>query len=459
MSDISNREKLEKLGCAILAASRSELYLSLRFLDFALGSLDYRMNLNTVSVGTDGVSILFNPTYLRRVYLEDLVELNRVYLHMVLHCLFRHELNRDGRDEELWGIACDIAVESILDSLEVPAVQLLPSVYREEVYDWLSGECPVLTAETIYQALTRRNTAAMDLPRLKGEFYRDDHQFWLPDEQAPKEQPRQDTSSSSGGSGRDEALRRELEVKWRHISQKTQTSLETFQLGYGKEAGALLRAVRIENRERYDYRTFLLRFTTLREEVRVDTDSFDYAFYSYGLRLYGNIPLIEPLEYQEARKIHDFVIVIDTSDSCSDGVIDRFLSETRAVLNQKSAFFREINLHIIQNDAAVQMDTVLHTPEEFDRFADHFTVRGFGGTDFRPAFDYVARLQAKGELRDLRGLLYFTDGFGAYPGKKPPYEVAFVFFQEDYCGAEVPPWAMKLILGPEEWAEDFPKPV
>ena len=73
---------------------------------------------------------------------------------------------------------------------------------------------------------------------------------------------------------------------------------------------------------------------------------------------------MEPLEYQETRKIHDLVIVIDTSDSCREGIIAAFLSETRAILNQSDLFFQNANLHIIQNDAAVQLDTVLHSREE-----------------------------------------------------------------------------------------------
>ena len=89
--------------------------------------------------------------------------------------------------------------------------------------------------------------------------------------------------------------------------------METFYAEHGTETGTLLQAIQIENRERYDYRRFLQQFLTLREEVQVDPDSFDYGFYSYGLKLYGNIPLMEPLEYRDSRKIHDLVIVIDTS--------------------------------------------------------------------------------------------------------------------------------------------------
>ena len=98
------------------------------------------------------------------------------------------------------------------------------------------------------------------------------------------------------------------------------------------------------------------------------------------------------------------------------------------------------------------MDTVIHSVQELEQFCDRFEVRGFGGTDFRPAFGYVDGLIQKGELTDLKGLLYFTDGFGTYPQCKPDYDVAFVFFQEDYAAPQTPPWAIRVVLGPEELA-------
>ena len=52
----------------------------------------------------------------------------------------------------------------------------------------------------------------------------------------------------------------------------------------------------------------------------------------------------------------------------------------------------------------------------------------------------------KKELKNLRALIYFTDGYGIYPAKMPPYETAFVFMKEDYQDIDVPPWAIKLIL-------------
>ena len=47
-------------------------------------------------------------------------------------------------------------------------------------------------------------------------------------------------------------------------------------------------------------------------------------------------------------------------------------------------------------------------------------------------------------------MIYFTDGYGIFPVKKPTYETAFVFLERDYRDVDVPPWAIKLILEEEE---------
>ena len=66
-------------------------------------------------------------------------------------------------------------------------------------------------------------------------------------------------------------------------------------------------------RPRTDYREFLRQFAVPGEVMRLSDDEFDYVYYTYGLKLYGRMPLIEPLEYREERRIREFVIVIDTS--------------------------------------------------------------------------------------------------------------------------------------------------
>lgn len=35
--------------------------------------------------------------------------------------------------------------------------------------------------------------------------------------------------------------------------------------------------------------------------------------------------------------------------------------------------------------------------------------------------------------------------------KRPAYDTAFVFMEQDFLDVDVPPWAMKIILSPEDW--------
>ena len=158
------------------------------------------------------------------------------------------------------------------------------------------------------------------------------------------------------------------------------------------------------------------------------------------------MPLIEPLETKEMKKIEDFVIVLDTSMSCNGSLIRRFLEETYSVLSESESFFRKIQVHIIQCDEKIQDDQVIHNEKEMEAYLSDFTIKGGGNTDFRPAFSYVNRLAEEGQFDCLCGLLYFTDGYGTFPAKMPPYDTAFIFMKDDYRDVDVPPWAIKLIL-------------
>ena len=240
------------------------------------------------------------------------------------------------------------------------------------------------------------------------------------------------------------------EADWREISERIEIDMASFSKGQGKDPGALLQNLREVNRERYDYAAFLKKFAVRGEAMKINDDEFDYIFYTYGLQLYENMPLIEPLEYKEVKRIREFVIAIDTSGSVAGETVQRFVQKTWNILKSSESFFTKINLHIIQCDAKVQEDAKITSQEEFDRYIKSMQIRGLGGTDFRPVFGYVDWLLEKKEFTNLKGLIYFTDGFGTFPERMPPYQAAFVFLSEEINNPEVPPWAVKLVLRDEE---------
>ena len=124
----------------------------------------------------------------------------------------------------------------------------------------------------------------------------------------------------------------------------------------------------------------------------------------------------------------------------------KFLEVTYDVLGRSESFFKKVNVHIIQCDEEVQSDVKITCAEDLETYMENLTLYGEGGTDFRPAFSYVDQLIRDGEFEHLRGLLYFTDGYGIYPEKMPGYQTAFVFAEEEAEERQVPPWAMKIVL-------------
>jgi predicted metal-dependent peptidase len=203
----------------------------------------------------------------------------------------------------------------------------------------------------------------------------------------------------------------------------------------------------IQNRRRRSYKEFLQRFSVVREEVSIDMDSFDYGFYMHGLSLYGNMPLIEENEFREVKKVEELVIAIDTSASCKEKLVQQFLNETGAILRSQENFFQKVQIRILECDNQIQNDLRLERLEDIETYAEHFQVHGGYGTDFRPVFSYVEHLRARGELRNLKGLMYFTDGFGEYPKKPTDYDTVFVFYGDgERDDTHVPDWALTLYL-------------
>lgn len=439
MIDPTRHRQLQELNVAelctrILQNARNELYLNMRYLDLSLSSLGFEMDPACRGLGTDGFLIYYHGEYLCDLYRKGRVYVNRSYLHMVMHCIFCHMDTRGKRDPRLWDLACDVAAESVIDGLYIKCVHVQMPPFRMDWYGRLRQRLEVLNAEGVYKALKEMKLSQKQLERLEAEFLIDDHQYWnLPPDSPKTSMVRQN--------------------QWNNNREKMQTEMETMGNQQDEDTKSLLEQVQVENRSRYDYRRFLQKFSVLREEMQVDEDSFDYVFYTYGLSLYGNMPLVEPLESKEVSRIEDFVLVIDTSMSCSGDLVRRFLEETYDVLCQSDSYFKKTNIHIIQCDDQVQEDKKITCREEMEAYMAEFTIIGQGGTDFRPAFEHVNQMLGRGEFHRLKGLLYFTDGEGIYPVKHPVYDTAFVFVKDQYTDVSVPPWAMKIILEPEQLLE------
>lgn len=457
----------QELAAKIMEFARDQMMVAMRFLDRALFRMPMVATDTVASCAVDGERLYYNEEYVLRAFKRERNACTRAFLHMILHCIFSHPFQYERLNRECWDFACDVAVERVILDLKLKDTQLESDRDLQRALQRLEEEIPTLTAEKIYHYLLNEPERAGELLKTAELYVRDDHLRWIPTKAEHAHQRGDDTittdtrtamvgchEADGGEDGEQEELEEALvgqrQSDWAEVSQHAKTDIQTFSREQGFGAGSLLLNLTESLREKYDYGEFLKKFAVMGEEMHINDDEFDYIYYTYGLELYENMPLVEPLEYRENKRIREFVIAIDTSGSCQGRTVERFLRKTYNILKNSESYFNRVNIHIIQCDEKIQRDVKVTTDEEFERYMQDVELCGFGGTDFRPVFEYVDGMIRRHEFQDLKGLIYFTDGEGTFPEHMPDYETAFIFLEEGYRIPDVPSWAIRLILEPED---------
>ncbi len=470
--DLNLYREANALALEILELTKAGLLVTLRFLDMALCQL-VPQSQPIMALATDGRLLYYDTSYILDRYKNSREDVNREYLHMIMHCIFHHPFIETLLDVECWDLACDIAAEAATLELNVKIAATGKDAPQKKVITDLQRQLKFLTAEKLYRHFLDQNLSPEKKKQMQELFYRDSHTFWhnpgdgkqdskvnaKDKKTGDQDIENNNTANLSGNNETDEGEQSQegvnntasglsgIKKAWQQISERAQVDLETISKQWGKDSSNLLQSIHNVTREKYDYSQFLKKFSVMGEVMKVNEDEFDYIFYTYGLKLYKRIPLIEPLEYKETKLVREFVIAIDTSGSCSGELVQKFIEKTYNILLETESFFSKVNIHIIQCDTVIQEDYKITNRAEFDNFIRDVKLKGFGGTDFRPVFDYVDRLITQKEFSNLKGLIYFTDGHGTFPQQKPAYESAFIFLDDDYGTPAVPPWAIKLVLG------------
>lgn len=435
-SDEMRKQQLEQYARKIMQLARDTITVRFRFFDTALAKLGMVSRPGLMGFATDGRNIYYDPATLLVTYMDEPNIAVRLYMHILMHHIFLQPYRYDKLNEDYWNMACDIAVENIILEMNLQAAALTRDDVERGKIARIKKWCPDITAEKLYREFMVNGVSNASRIEYQNLFAIDMHDNWRAKKEA------QETIIT--------------EEEWKKISERVKADLKTFSKDKtGSES--LENNIDEATKKRYDYTAILEKFAVSGEEMTVNDDEFDYIYYTYGLSTYGNMPLVEPLEYKEINKVREFVIALDTSASCRGKVVKAFLQKTYEILKQSENFFHEINVHIIQCDAQIQSDTKITNDAEFIEFIEHGKLTGFGATDFRPVFAYVDDLKEQGEFENLKGMIYFTDGYGIYPEHMPEYDVIFAFLGEDQHRMPVPVWAIQVILDEEQWDQESAK--
>ena len=190
----------------------------------------------------------------------------------------------------------------------------------------------------------------------------------------------------------------------------------------GKVPGQVEETVKGAHANRLDWRTLLRRYMT-------DMAKSDYSWSLPNRRLIDSGLYLPSIRSEGMDTI---AVIVDTSGSLPAETLAAFWAELREV----AAEIRPESVIVLQVDAAVQ-DAAMYAPDELP---DEIVVKGRGGTDFRPAFEWL----------DEQGMqpavcLYFTDmECSDYPETAPSFGVVWVNWSDPPEDWNREPWGERI---------------
>lgn len=356
-----------------------------------------RMHMPTMA--TDGDYLYYDSKYVQSV---SEVELYGLVAHEILHCVLGHVWRGGTRIPLIWNFAIDMVVNQMLTEygFQLPEGVLMPppelrTASAERIYAWLLKQPEV---QKLCAQLGRNDSSRSGSinPQTSWGQSHDDHSLWERKAQSSEDQ------------------KTEEEGAWRASAAAAATAARQQQ---GSLPAGLERLVTGLLTPKVDWRSVLAQFmTSLRQ------DDFNW-------RVTRKVPMAGGKKYY-APKLRsegvELAVAIDTSGSISGSMLERFLSETTAILWSMGG----VELVLYACDA--QVHAVWHIGPD-----DPIPTKlpGGGGTSFVPVFKRVEK--------DFPGqpdaLIYFTDSYGTFPSWEPDYPVLWV--------VDAPPKTYKIPFG------------
>jgi len=353
----------------------------------------------------DGVRIGYNPTFVDQC---TPAELKFLWAHEVWHCAMGHPWRRGGRDPEEWNEAADRAINPVLRD----AGFTLPKGVLEELTPEHNGK----SAEWIHARMPKPPKTPEGGSGGGEGGGEDDSQQQSPTGQQGPEQDQKGKPAPSKPSWKDfgevrdapkpaEGQEGPSEEDWRQIVQQAAAIQRARQAG--KFPAGMERAAEEAAKSRIDWRPALHRFA--QEVTRAD---YSWARPNPRYALHG---LYMP--GMRSEEVGAIAVTIDTSGSVDEVMLGQFEKEIQAVVEE----VRPRRVFVLSADAKV------HRVEEFTR-DDIVKLHpsGGGGTDFRPAFQELEKLD-----EPVVCMIYLTDLYGTFPGEDPGIPTLWVTPRDD----------------------------
>ena len=396
------------------------------------------------TLASDGREIRYSPGWVAET---DAHLIETAMARVVMACALKHHTRRGERDPERWQTASQLVTHALLRDAGFtlpPDAEAWEDLSVEQAYDRLPehGEGDSGDEGNASQDADNASAAAggQPPPGTNGDESGDPS---APtgggegEEGSPQQQDdASDAPPSHDPSGTGEVM--DADSRSGEGSDPSKTPVDTaaeeqawdeamhqalsIARAEGKTPGGVEETVRNAHASTLDWRTLLRRYMT-------DAAKRDYSW-SAPNRRFIDSGLYLPSICSEG--IDTIAVIIDTSGSVPGQTLAEFWAELREVVDE----IRPERVFVLQVDAALQ-DAAEYGPDDFP---EEIALKGRGGTDFRPGFEWL----------DQRGIqpnvcLYFTDmECSSYPETEPDIGVLWVNWGVPPSDRNRQPWGERI---------------
>lgn len=353
----------------LLVKAKSQLTVKHPYFGMLASRLKHESSEKISAYASNGVKFLYNPDFLSRRSIDEVMF---ILTNCVMHHVLSHQQRQLNRRGSLWQLSTDYAINNLLhkNGLSIPQ----GANYNKEFED--------MFAEEIYELLKNETFADMDDAFNENSI-----------QNSSDERP-QDEKAFSNLENIEDELDPKTESEWDYAaSVSKELTLRKSVMPSGLDR--LAKKVRAND---IDWRFEL--YNAINRHMRNN-----YAFMPPNKKhLYRGFVL--PSLTSDTLSL---CVAVDTSGSINDELLGAFMEEFKNIMQN----FPAVQIELIVADAKVQGHYTFRGGEKMD-----FPLKGGGGTDYRPVFDYI---DANLPMNTM--LLYFTDGDGWFPKFPPSYEV------------------------------------
>jgi predicted metal-dependent peptidase len=349
------------------------------------------------TAATDGRHFYYNSRFIQMLKPK---EIEFLFGHEVLHCVYDHFGRRGNRDPQMFNIANDFCVNADLVKHRVgEKITTVPCLHdpkydgmsSEEIYDKLMENVQKISMEDLLDKLIDEHMDGDDDGAGEGDG-----------DQEGKGKPKLSAADR-------QAIKDEIKEAMLAAAQTTD--------GAGNIPAGVMRMIKELTEPQMNWR----------ELLRMNLESTIKSDYTWMRPSRRGWHMEAVMPGRKNDEMIDIAIAIDTSGSIGEKMLKDFLGEVQGIMDSFPAY----KIHI------VSFDTDTYNPAQYD--SDNldsimdYEPAGGGGTDFDAIYRYL-----KDEDIQPRRLVVFTDGypFGSWG-------------DENYCDATwilhgtttiVPPW-------------------